>query len=57
MQIEIEPKEIMMIIDLLVYSDPTGFYCKGLSDKLKELLNVEVKRLQAEQKEAKKEAK
>ena len=47
MQIEIGDKELEMIIALLRYCDPTGFFTaqliKSLSDQLKKHKTIEVK--------------
>ena len=52
MKIDLEVKEIQLILSLMSYADPTGFYAKGISDKISEQAN---KALEVDFKEVKKE--
>ena len=36
MKIDLQAQELVLIIGVLEHSDPTGFYCKQLVDKLRD---------------------
>ena len=50
MKIELNDKEIMLIIAILQYTDPTGFYANSLVLKIKESLTEEIANLKEEEK-------
>jgi len=48
MKLDIEDKEVILMLGLIEHTDPTGFYAGNLHKKLKEQLLDEQDRLQKE---------